>query len=86
MKAAKRFGLFDSLEFWLPFFYFQRGENMEDGTLDISGAAAVLKLSPWTIYKLVERDKIPFHKPGGRKLVFFKSELEEFIRNKNSRK
>jgi len=55
---------------------------MNDETLDISGAAAVLKLSPWTVYKLVERGKIPFHRPSGRKLVFFRSELEKFLRGR----
>jgi excisionase family DNA binding protein len=64
------------------------GRNMGDiktketgETLDVRGASAFLKISRWTLYQLTRRNEIPCHRPIGKKLVFFRSELEEFIRN-----
>jgi excisionase family DNA binding protein len=67
------------------FGYFFFGGNMdkketEETTFDITGAAEFLKLSKWSIYQMTRRKEIPCHKPHGGKLVFFKSELEAFIR------
>ena len=56
-------------------------KKTEEITLDITGAAAFLKISKWTIYQMTRRKEIPCHKPHGGKLVFFRSELEKFIRN-----
>lgn len=39
-----------------------------------------------TLYRLVHDKKIPYHKPlhGGRKLVFIRSEIEEWMKGKKS--
>jgi excisionase family DNA binding protein len=58
--------------------------NRNEETLDINGAAAFLKLSKWTIYQWTRRKEIPCHKPNGGKLVFFRSELEKFIRGETT--
>jgi len=51
-------------------------------TMDIIQASEFLKISRWRIYQLTRKNKIPCHRPTGRKLVFFKSELEKFLRGK----
>jgi excisionase family DNA binding protein len=48
-------------------------------TLDIEGAATFLKMSKWTVYQMTRRNEVPVHRPCGKKLVFFKKELERFI-------
>jgi excisionase family DNA binding protein len=53
---------------------------MEDKTLDLKAAADFFKISRWTVYQLTRKNKIPCHRPIGWKLVFFKSELEAFLR------
>ena len=55
---------------------------MDDEILDIHGAAAFLKLSRATIYQKTRTKKIPFHKPSGKKLIFFKRELEKWAMGK----
>jgi excisionase family DNA binding protein len=47
--------------------------------LDLKQAAEYLKLRPSYIYSLVHQGKIPYHKPNGKKLYFFKHELNEWI-------
>ncbi|MDR0475755.1 MAG: helix-turn-helix domain-containing protein [Treponema sp.] len=39
-----------------------------------------MQVSKFTVYQLTRYGKIPCHRPTGRKLVFFRRELEEFIR------
>lgn len=49
------------------------------------GIDEVCKLTGYTkntVYQYVHSNKIPFHKPkhGGRKLIFFRSEIENWLR------
>jgi excisionase family DNA binding protein len=50
-----------------------------DETLDITAAANFLKLTKWRLYQLTRKNEIPCHRPVGRKIIFFKRELERFI-------
>ena len=52
---------------------------MEDETMDIESVAAFLKLTKWRLYQLTRNNEIPCHRPTGRKIIFFKKELERFI-------
>jgi len=65
--------------------FFLFGENFMDETMDIYRASEFLKLSRWSIYQMTRKNNIPCHRPAGRKLVFFKSELEKFLRGKKSK-
>jgi predicted DNA-binding transcriptional regulator AlpA len=47
--------------------------------IDVSGAAAFVRMDEQTIYRLVRAKKIPFHKKS--KLYFYKSELNDWIRS-----
>jgi excisionase family DNA binding protein len=49
-------------------------------------AAAYLGMSVSTLYKQVEAGKIECSKPGGQKLLFLKTDLDEIIRKKRKRK
>jgi excisionase family DNA binding protein len=60
--------------------FFFAEEVMLDETMDIFAVSKYLKISRWSIYQLTRKNKIPCHRPTGRKLVFFRRELEEFIR------
>lgn len=51
-----------------------------DEVLNIQQAADFLKIKKSTIYQKKAQNKIPFHMVGG-KIVFFKSELIEWIKN-----
>jgi len=42
--------------------------------------AKYLSLSQSHLYKLTSQRKIPYHKPNGKYLYFFKDELDEWIR------
>lgn len=54
--------------------------NNQEQILDIEGAASYLKLAKGTIYNLTSRHEIPFHRPAGRRRIYFKkSELDEWI-------
>jgi len=57
-------------------------EEIMSETMDIFAACEFLKISKWRVYQLTRKNKIPCHRPTGRKLVFFKSELEKFVRGK----
>ena len=48
--------------------------------LYVDGAAALLQKTPKAVYADVARRRIPFKKLGGR-VIFLRSELEEFIKN-----
>lgn len=52
--------------------------NQGESFLDISEAAALLKLAKQTIYSLTATEQIPFFKRG-KKLYFKKSELESWV-------
>lgn len=56
---------------------------------EILGLEEVVKLTGYsknTIYQYVHSDKIPYHKPehGGRKLIFYRSEIEGWLRGSKS--
>lgn len=48
--------------------------------ISLKECAEFLDKSPSTIYHHVSKDEIPFHKKG-KKLYFYKSELNSWIRN-----
>ena len=50
----------------------------DQGFIDIKQAAEFLKIKVTSIYNLVHAKKIPFHK-SGKRLLFKKTELSEFI-------
>lgn len=51
----------------------------EDVFLTIEETSALIHLSKFTIYGLVHKNKIPFHKRG-RRLYFLKSEIIEWLK------
>ena len=59
--------------------------NQSNDLQEVVGIDEVCKLTGYsknTVYQYVNQKKIPFHKPehGGRKLIFFKSEIENWLR------
>lgn len=54
--------------------------QLQDIFLDVTQLSKLLDLSVQTIYGLVHRNKIPYHKPG-KKLYFLKSEIIEWVTN-----
>ncbi len=48
--------------------------------LNLNEAAQYLSISHSHLYKLTSKRKIPFHKPSGKYLYFFKHELNTWIR------
>jgi excisionase family DNA binding protein len=53
-------------------------EGRADGFLDVRGAADFLSTTPKAIYALVERQKLPHHRAGGR-LLFDRAELRAWV-------
>ncbi len=54
--------------------------------LNLNQAAQYLSISNSQLYKYTSQRKIPFHKPAGKYLYFFKEELDEWIcRNEECR-
>ncbi len=47
--------------------------------LNLNQAAQYLSISHSQLYKYTSQRKIPFHKPAGKYLYFFKNELDEWI-------
>ena len=59
--------------------------NTTSDKADVINVDDVCRLSGYsknTIYQYVNRNTIPFHKPkhGGRKLIFFRSEIENWLK------
>jgi excisionase family DNA binding protein len=50
----------------------------DDGFIDVDGATAYLSISRASIYHLVERDRLPHHRVGGR-LLFGRRELRAWV-------
>ena len=50
----------------------------DDGFLNVPNAAVYLDTTPKAIYALVERQRIPHHRAGGR-LLFDRSELRAWV-------
>lgn len=68
-------------------------DNIESLILDGSDypytfleACKYLNLKPSYLYKLTSLKKIPCYKPSGKKLFFYRRELDEWIREKYGRK
>ena len=53
----------------------------DDNPLNFVQAAQYLSISHSQLYKYTSQRKIPFHKPAGKYLYFFKGELDLWIRN-----
>ena len=49
-------------------------DRADDGFLDADGAAEYLGLTRKAVYALVERGRLPYHRPAGR-LLFDRREL-----------
>ena len=47
--------------------------------LNLNQAAQYLSISHSQLYKYTSQRKIPFHKPAGKYLYFFKHELDEWV-------
>lgn len=47
--------------------------------LDIKEASGYLNLSTSALYKMTSRKELPHYVPGGKKIYFKKSELDEWI-------
>jgi excisionase family DNA binding protein len=53
-------------------------DRRDDGFLNANGAAEYLGLSRKAVYALVERRKLPHHRPAGR-LLFDRAELRAWV-------
>lgn len=53
-------------------------DRADDGFLDADGAAEYLGLTRKAVYALVERRRLPFHRPAGR-LLFDRRELRAWV-------
>ena len=47
--------------------------------LQFAEAAKYLGLSKSTLYRLTSQSVIPHHKPGGKKIVFLKTDLDSYL-------
>lgn len=61
----------------------QVGLAGDEGYLDIKQAADFVKLVPGTIYQLIHKGKIPYHK-NGKRVLFKRSELVAWIKKDNA--
>lgn len=52
---------------------------MSEHILNFKEAARFLKLAESTLYKKTSLRKIPFCKPGGKLILFLKTDLEEYL-------
>ena len=57
-----------------------------DTPLNFVQAAQYLSISHSHLYKMTSQRKIPFHKPSGKYLYFFKHELDEWICQNDEKK
>jgi len=48
--------------------------------MNVNETSKYLDVSKSYLYKLTHRMEIPHHKPTGKKIYFFKSELNEWVR------
>lgn len=55
-------------------------KKRESKLLNATETAQYLSISNSHLYKLTSQRKIPFHKPTGKYLYFYKHELDEWIR------
>jgi len=54
--------------------------------LNLNQAAEYLSISHSQLYKYTSQRKIPFHKPAGKYLYFFKDELDGWIHQNDEQK
>ena len=54
-------------------------KERESKLLNATETAKYLSISNSHLYKLTSQRKIPFHKPSGKYLYFYKHELDEWI-------
>lgn len=54
-------------------------KKQKEKPLNLVEAAKYLSISQSHLYKLTSQRKIPFHKPNGKYLYFFKEELDKWI-------
>ncbi len=54
-------------------------KKSNDQPLNINEAAEYLKVSQSNLYRLTSHKLIPFYKPAGKLIYFFKSELDKWI-------
>lgn len=47
---------------------------------NINDLSQILKMSKATIYNLCNQGKLPHHKPGKRKIIFYRHEISEFLK------
>ena len=55
--------------------------NREEQPINVKQAAQHLQIAVVTLRGWVANDKIPYHRVNGRVLYFFRSELNEFLKN-----
>ena len=57
----------------------------KNGVIGIDDVSKLTGYSKNTIYQYVHQQTIPFHKPehGGRKLIFFRTEIEDWLKAEN---
>ncbi len=60
----------------------QQKEEVIEQPINVQAAANFLELDIQTVYRMLRQNKVPAHKRVG-KWYFFKSELNEWIKNKN---
>ncbi len=49
---------------------------------DLKSAASYLGIAPSTLHKYCSNKRIPYSKPNGKNVVFFKSDLDLFLKEK----
>lgn len=62
---------------------YQTDEKTDIRYLTVEESAQYLRLSKHTLYNLTRFNRIKCHRPSGRKLLFIKSELDEWVLNQN---
>ena len=56
-----------------------REARTDEELLTAAQASQLLQLSISGLYRLVQLRKIPYHRPGGKRLLFFRNELLHWV-------
>lgn len=56
-------------------------KEKEKEFLNVREAAAFLCISIHSIYEMTSQKRIPHYKPGGKRVMFKRSELEEWVKS-----
>lgn len=59
-----------------------KAQNKECNPINFLDACKYLGYKPSYLYKLTAKKLIPFYQPSGKKIFFYKHELDEWIRGK----